>query len=281
MFQPDAAQSTEFFESIYDKLCDAIAKCPRLIKKLELDISQPLVEYHEKIKSDRQCTEWQTKIRQEMIKNKYALEQYQEQWMPYAHIWQLDKDAVLAEFGADETSNAGSFDKKVQELRGLFNKVTMRDISVKVHFMVVDAKKLQKIILLEIDDWKSEYLQLLKQKTFEKITEFFNYTKESGEKVLIVPQSVDELKKCISVHEHLWSEIDDGKSCLNDLRDQFGVLNKYGVPIDGELKEMKARMRQQWDDYFKKLNDAEEILNNAKDSFKLTLESERITPDFF
>lgn len=281
IFQPDAEQCGKFFESINNEFKNSLKKCPRLIKQLELEVTTPLNEYFEMIDDDNECSKWQMKIQEEMIKNKAALNAYQEQWMPFAYIWQSDKETVMNDFGNNEINIAHKFDLKIQELRILTTKVSMRDVSRKVHFMVVDAVKLRKMILTEIDDWKCQYLLLLKQKTFDKITNFFNYTSESGETVLIVPKSVGELRTCCSTYDRLRKEIDSCKCILNDLNEQFDVLYKYGVPINGEFAEMKEDMHEQWDAYLRKLNDAEEILNNAKDSFKLTLESERITPDFF
>lgn len=268
-------------KTIYEKLFRSLSKIPRLLKALKLTITESSPEYFEIISNDVDCLGWQSKIEDEFQRIELNMKQYEEHWTQFAHIWQSDKQTIITEFESLETATALKYDQKLQDLIALSNQVAVREISKKVHFTQVDATKLRKTILIEIEEWKRMYLASLKTKTQFKITEFFKYTEENGQKLSIAPKTVDELQKCCTIYEQLKNEIDASKNNLNSLRDQFEVLHKYGVPIDGELNKMKENMHKQWEDYLEKLNVADEELNNAKDSFKLTLESTRKTPDFF
>lgn len=268
-------------QNIYEKLSQSQRKIPRLLNALKLTPPNPLSEYSEVISNDVECLRWQTKIREELKRNESKLKEYEKHWMEFADIWQSDKMTTINEFESLATASASKYDQKLQDLIVLSNQVAVREVSKKVNFTLVDATKLRKTILIEIEEWKRMYLISLKNKTQSKITEFFSYTNENGLRLSVAPKSVEELQKCCSLYEQLRNEIDDNKCCLNSLGEQFEVIVKYGVPIDGELNVMKECMRTQWEDYLKKLNDADEVLNNAKDSFKLTLESTRKTPDFF
>lgn len=268
-------------QSIYEKLSQSQQKIARLLKTLKLTATEPLPEYFEVISNDAECLRWQLKIQSEIEQNEHKLKEYEEHWMQFAHIWQSDKVVIINEFECDPTVSAAKYDQKIQDFITLFNQVAIRNVTKKVNFTLVNATALRKTILIEIEEWKRLYLISLKNKTQTKIIEYFTYTNENGQKLSVAPKSVEELQKCCAIYEQLRNEIDDIKYKLNSLHDQFDVLLKYGVPIDGELNEMKQNMRTQWEDYLKKLNDADEVLNNAKDSFKLTLESTRKTPDFF
>lgn len=268
-------------KTIYEKLFRSLRKIPRLLKALKLTTTESSPEYFEIISNDVDCLGWQSKIEDEFHRIEINMKQYEEHWTQFAHIWQSDKQTIITEFELLETATALKYDQKLQDLIALSNQVAVREISKKVHFTQVDATKLRKTILIEIEEWKRMYLASLKTKTQFKITAFFKYTEENGQKLSIAPKTVDELQKCCTIYEQLKNDIDASKHNLNSLRDQFEVLHKYGVPIDGELNEMKENMLKQWEDYLEKLNVADEELNNAKDSFKLTLESTRKTPDFF
>lgn len=278
---PCSIEVHAMLQSIYEKLSESQQKIPRLLKTLKLTSTEPLPEYFEVITNDAECLRWQAKIQEEIKQNEYQLKEYEEHWMQFAHIWQFDKSVVIHEFECLETVSALKYDQKIQDFITLYNQVAIRNVSKKVNFTLINAARLRKTILIEIEEWKRLYLISLKNKTQTKIIEFFTYTNENGQKLLIAPKSVEELQKCCAIYEQLRSEIDDSKCNLNSLRDQFDVLLKYGVPIDDDLDDMKQNMLTQWEDYLKKLNDADEMLNNAKDSFKLTLESTRKTPDFF
>lgn len=268
-------------QSTYEKILHSQRKTPRLLEALKLTPPKPLPQFFEIISNDVDCLRWQSKIEEELERNEAKMKQYNEHWTQFAHLWQLDKSAVIGEFEALESATAQNYDQKLQDLIALYNQVAVREVSKVVNFTSVDASKLRQTILIEIEEWKRMYLISLKNKTDSKTIEFFEYTRTNGEELSIAPKSVEELQKCCTIFEQLRSEIDNSKCNLNNLRNQFEVLLKYGVPIDGELSEMKENMGTQWEDYVKKLHDADEVLNNAKDSFKLTLESTRKTPDFF
>lgn len=268
-------------QNIFVNLSESHRKIRRLSKTLKLKPPESPAEFVEIIAKDAECLRWQLEIQEEIVRHECKLEQYEEHWMQFAHLWQSDKAVTINEFESLETATAVKYDQTLQELIALFNQVAVREVSKKVNFTQVDATKLRQTILVEIEAWKRMYLISLKNKTQSKIIEFFAYTDENGQKLTVAPKSVEELQKCCAIYERLRSDIDNIKCNLYGLRDQFDVLLKYGVPIDDELNTLKENMAAQWDDYLKKLEDADEVLNNAKDSFKLTLESTRKTPDFF
>lgn len=47
------------------------------------------------------------------------------------------------------------------------------------------------------------------------------------------------------------------------------------------INELRLAIQPRWKEHLINFNDADKMLNNAKDSFELTLESKRKTPDFF
>lgn len=202
-------------------------------------------------------------------------------WLQYEHLWQPDKSAMVDKFAATAEATATKYDQRIQDLMALSNQVTICELTRKTHFMLVNAANIRKKIRNEIEEWKQLYLESIEQKTVEKTNKFFTYLNENCEKISEPPQSVDELQTFCTIYEQLTGEIERCKCILNELTDQFDVLNKYGITLDDELNELKLALRPQWLDYLSKLNDADEMLNNAKDRFKLTLESKRKTPDFF
>lgn len=278
---PNSDNLRAMLQTVYQKLSQSYRNIPRLLQTLKLPPPEPLRQFVEVISSDTECKQLQSKIEAEIECNDIKMKHYEARWMHFADIWESDKATVIRELESDETAVAQKYDKKLQDLLSLSNQVSLREVSTKVNFSMVDATKLRRAIIIEIDDWKRRYLISLKIKTESKTRDFFRYIKENGQNVSIVPKSVDELKKCCAIYEQLRNEVDDSKYNLYCIRDQFVVLERYGVAIDGEFNEMKQNITMQWENYLKQLDEANEVLNNAKDSFKLTLESTRKTPDFF
>lgn len=278
---PSTVELQAMLQGIYEKLAKSQQKIPRLLEAFYLKAPEPQMPFVEVITADDECVRHQAQIQEELKKNEIKMRQYEEEWMQFAHIWQSDKATVIDNFATIENATAEEYDQKLQDLIALSNQVAIREVLSKVNFTMVDASKLRQSILIEIDEWKKMYLISLKNKTESQIKEFFAYTTENGEKLSITPKSVEELQKCCAIYEQLRNDIDSSKCNLSSIHDQFEVLLKYGVTVDGELLEMNESIGMQWEVYLEKLNVADEVLNNAKDSFKLTLESTRKTPDFF
>lgn len=268
-------------QTVYEKLAKSQQKMPRLLEAFYLQAPEPQLPFVEIISTDGECIHLQSKIQEEIERNQIQIQQYEDQWMQFAHIWQSDKAIIIDQFQMVENATAEKYDQKLQDLTALSNQVAIREVFGKINFTLVDASKLRDSIRCEIEVWKELYLISLKEKTESEIMEFFNYTNDNGQKLTITPKSVEELQICCTAYEQLRNDVDNSKCNLNKIHDQFEVLHKYGVTIDGKLCEMKQCIGMQWEDYLEKLNIADEVLNNAKDSFKLTLESTRKTPDFF
>lgn len=278
---PNAIELLAMLQAVYGKLAKSQQKIPRLLEAFYLKAPEPQLPFVEVITSDDECVRLQSQIQEELKKNEIKMRQYEEEWMQFAHIWQSDKAILIDRFATIENATAERYDQELQGLIALSNQVAVREVLSKVNFTMVDASKLRQSILFEIDEWKNMYSISLKNKTESQIREFFAYTNENGQKLSITPKSVEELQKCCTIYEQLRNDIDNSKCNLSSIHDQFEVLLKYGVTIDGELFEMNESIGVQWEAYLEKLNAADEVLNNAKDSFKLTLESTRKTPDFF
>lgn len=206
---------------------------------------------------------------------------YLDQWKQYEYLWQSNKHQSVNEFGSVDHVTALDFDRKIQEYVQLAHSIGIRETKTHVHLMFINAESLQIAILLELGEWKRLFLELLKSKTDENLKEFYDYIENSRKSVAIVPDSIERLHKCSKAYECLRSEMDRCKCTMNELNEQFHVLNKYGITFNVDYNELKVNIRRQWDEYLKRLTDVDEMLNNAKDSFKMSLESDRKTPDFF
>lgn len=90
----------------------------------------------------------------------------------------------------------------------------------------------------------------------------------NSEQILKPPKTVEELQRSCKAYEQLMSEIDRYKCTLSELNDQCSVPYNYGVSIDNNnsINELRLTMQSRWEEYLRKLNDADEMLNNAKAS---------------
>lgn len=269
---PKMRQISDFFGNIYLILAKSIRLLPRLTERFRLS-SHVQLTYSEVIENDSECKSIQALILCEIKRNQREMLSYIEQWTPFAPIWQLDRDAFMLKFKTFENVSATKFDTNIQQFIEISNQIAIRGTSSNVNFMAVNVRQLRRFILMEIEEWQNEYLHLMEQIAREKLTDFFAYTNENAKVVVEDPNSVDDLHRCSAVYEKLTSEVDKWQSVLADLQQYFDVLEKYGVSIDGEFGDMKAEMTEHWNKYLNALKEADEILWNAKQRFKLKLQT--------
>lgn len=261
----------DLFGNVDSLLLDAISHIPRLSARFQLRAANSLIAYSKAIEMDDEFQQIQRKILEEMAKNQREMSTYIDQWAPFATIWQFDRLAFMRHFGAGDDTAAVHFAKNINQFTDISNQIAIRETALAVNFMAVNASQLRKHILAEINDWQMKYLELLKTKTDEKIAKLFDYTEENGRRVAEVPESVDDLHRCCAFYKCLARSIEHWKVVLVELTDYFEVLRRCKVISANDFSNMKANVINQWNAYLDKLAEAHEVLDDAKNRFKLML----------
>lgn len=104
--------------------------------------------------------------------------------------------------------------------------------------------------------------------------DFYNYTKENAEKVLIEPTSLIEIQTLIKFYNKIKSELEDKETEFPKLEEHFMVLDKYEIIISSGMRDKFNNYKSNWKWYLHKLKEAEEMIEVSKDQFKMTLMEE-------
>lgn len=257
-----------FFGNVNNMILFAFSQIPRLSYRFQISENG---SYSDRISCDIEFNEIQTKIENELCENQKILNDYMNTWKPLASLWELNRNIFMETYKTIGEINAVDFDQNVQEFTVLSTQLALKEMTKTINFFEVNAKLLRRLILIEIEEWQQSYLQLLKEITTEKMQSFYDYTHENGKKLAKIPENVADLKCCTVSYEKLKTEINDWKKILFELTNEFEILQKYDVHIDGPLLAMKLKCKDQWMEYLKKIEEADEILDNARDNFKLLL----------
>lgn len=213
----------------------------------------------------------QSNILDGLAKNQRKMSTYIDHWTPFASIWQFDRTVFMQLFGGGDDTAAVHFAKNINQFTDIANQISIRETALAVNFMSVNAFQLRKHILNEINEWQLKYLELLKKKTDEKIAKLFEYTAKMGHRVIEVPKNVNDLHRCSEFYDYLMCSIGHWKTVLIELTDNFEVLRRCKVISDTEFSDMKANMITQWNAYLDRLTEADEVLADARNRFKLML----------
>lgn len=259
----------DLFGNVHGLLIDAISHIPRLSVRFKLKSASCVVPYSEAIGSDAEFWEIQSNIMNELAKCQSEMSAYIDQWTPFCTIWQFDRAVFMRLFGASGGTAAVHFAKNINQFMDISNQISIREISLAVHFLSLNASQLQKQILDEVDEWQMKYLELLKTKTDGRIAKLFEYIAENGYRVAEPPENVDDLHRLCATYENLMHSIDHWKVELAEMVNNFEVLRRCKMISDNEFSNMKERITIQWNTYLDKLTEADEVLDDAKNRFKL------------
>lgn len=252
-------------------LVDAISHLPRLCDRFGLQAESKTSSYSDAIASDEEFRQIQAEIMTELVNNQREMCAYIEQWTPFAVIWQLDRSNFMQHFGACDDIAAIHFARNINQFTEISNDIAIREPVLPVNFMVVNASELQRRILYGIDEWQSEYAALLKAKTDGKIAQLHSYMAENGHHLIEVPESVDDLHRCSTFYDNLSQSIGHWKIVLVELAEYLDVLRRCRVISDTEFADLKGNMTEEWNEHLNKLGRAPEILDDARNRFKLML----------
>lgn len=264
-------ETNDFFGNVSNLLVDAIWLIPRLGTRFQLQKAKGLIAYSEAIEIDDAFQHVQSTILDELAKNQREMYTYIDQWTPFATIWQFDRLEFMRIFGNGDGTAAVHFARNINQFTDISNQIAIRETTLAVNFMAVNASQLRKHISAQIDEWRLDYLKLLKTKTDEKIVQLFEFTTENGRRVAEVPQNVGDLHRCCAFHKQLTRSISYWKVVLVELTDYFEMLQRCKMISDKEFSDMKTNMIEHWNEYLDKLTSADEVLDDAKNCFKLML----------
>lgn len=95
--------------------------------------------------------------------------------------------------------------------------------------------------------------------------------KTNTEKVSTVPRSIAEMKEATKFHDYLMTEASKKYTEFKDLYQLFKVIKECEETVSQQIQDMVANLEDQWQDYLKKLHDAEDLIDNTKDDFRFDL----------
>lgn len=79
------------------------------------------------------------------------------------------------------------------------------------------------------------------------------------------------MQAALKLYDQLLLEIPIREDTFPGIKDHFTIIDKYEVTIGSTVRTMVNGMDEQWTWYLNKLKEAEEMLDNSKDTFKLNL----------
>lgn len=152
---------------------------PRLCDKFQIELDDEQTPYYKIIEEDEDCKILQKRITDEIQHNSELLNNYTEIWLPFKSQWEVDKNIFMRKYEAMDIDSA-TFDANIGRFSEVANQVSMQETITTVYFLIVYANNLKNSILSHIDDWQKRHTELLRKKSYEKITSKLKLKESEG-----------------------------------------------------------------------------------------------------
>lgn len=151
---PTVSEIINFFGSIHDTQKNSVSHIPRLSDKIGVKRPIDHQEFVQLIKSDPECNRLQQLIVDDLKCNQEQVNIFMRQWVPFADIWELDKEIFLTKYNemnikCPPNELLSSFERYLD----IINRIFFREITSSVQFLLIDCTEFKKGLYEEIQKW--------------------------------------------------------------------------------------------------------------------------------
>lgn len=87
------------------------------------------------------------------------------------------------------------------------------------------------------------------------------------EKISVIPRTLNEIKNSTKMFERLVKEIPEKAAEFPPILELFKVLDNYQIEFPSNTRTLVMNLDPEWQNYIKKLLEADEMLGNTKEEF--------------
>ncbi|XP_055836500.1 dynein axonemal heavy chain 2 isoform X2 [Episyrphus balteatus] len=268
VFLPATRDISLAFQTLLSRITNVLKDFPRLWQKFKLSTYSRT--FDDIVRNNSDCIALEKNIMHEVEYNISELNAFLVNWTKFQPIWEMQELTFLKNWEEREQT-AEAFDESLSNYTSFANEVSIQETISTVHFITINSSKLKNSILDFIDCWQDFNVKLLKKKAYARIKGIYKYMNYNIEKVSIIPRTLKEIKESTKFYEQLVKEIEPKSNEFPAILELFKVLANYQIKFPSNSLELVQNLDQEWQNYIKKLLEADEMLGNTKEEFKASL----------
>ncbi|XP_077326811.1 dynein axonemal heavy chain 2 [Lithobates pipiens] len=268
-FSPTLLQLANIVNRVCSEILIAISSFKRLPDILTKEKSS-LDPIHNILERDEEIKKIQTLITGGMATNATLLQAYLKTWDSFRMIWEPQKDTLIRRYRRLNPM-VSAFDADIARYTELANNVQKQETVQNIQFVMLDCSQLKFALVQHCNEWQNKFTGLLRDMATEKLMELHIYLRDNSERVLRSPQTLEELAQSLTLYDTLQSNLSKVESQIMPIHDQFEILKKYEVAVDGSVLNTLDSLNKAWLSFQQSLIDSETMLKKSKEKFKAGL----------
>ncbi|CAI5672498.1 unnamed protein product [Oreochromis niloticus] len=275
---PQMAPKVEFSPTLR-KLAQVVNIMPQLISLIsEFKRLQELLSNQESQKDpihiiigqDEGIKKIQAAIASGMTANASQLQSHLKNWDKYRDIWEMNKDSIIQRYQRLNLP-LSSFDADIQRYSEKASSVQQEETVLNIQFVMLDCSPLKSSLVQHCNEWQTKFTQLLSDMASMRLKELHASLHDSASRLEKSPQTLAELSESQKLLETLQSNLAKTEAQIPVIHEQFAILDKYEVPVEQDVQEMRDVLNEEWVWFQQVLIDSDIKLQKQKEKFKNSL----------
>ncbi|XP_030578556.1 dynein heavy chain 2, axonemal [Archocentrus centrarchus] len=230
---------------------------------------------HIMIEQDEGLKKIQAAIASGMTASASHLQAYLKTWDKYRDVWEKNKDSFIQRYQRRNLP-LSSFDADMQRYSEEANSVQQVDAIINIQFVMLDCSPLKSSLVQHYNEWQNKFTQLLSNMASTRLKELHTSLRDNANRLRKSPQTLAELVESQKLLETLQSNLANTEAQIPLIHEQFAILDKYEVPVEQDVQELRDVLNEEWVWFQQVLIDSDIMLQKHKEKFKngLILSSE-------
>ncbi|XP_074478915.1 dynein axonemal heavy chain 2 [Sebastes fasciatus] len=252
--------------NIMPQLINTISEFKRLPEVLACKRSQKTPIYIS-IEQDEEIRKIQAAVGTGMTASSSHLLAYLKTWDKYRDIWDNDQDSFIRRYQRQNTP-VTTFDADIHRYTETAYTVQQEETVLNVRFVMLDCSPLKSSLAQLCSEWQTKFTQLLSHMASSRLKELHASLQENADRLSQLPQTLVELGESLKLLETLQGALAKTEAQIPVIHEQFAILDKYEVPVEQAVQDMREVLDGEWVWFQKVLIDSDIMLQKHKEKFK-------------
>ncbi|XP_068440309.1 dynein axonemal heavy chain 2 [Clinocottus analis] len=260
--------------NITPQLLNTISEFKRLPEILSCKRSQenPI---HVNIEQDKEIRKLQAAVAAGMKTNAEHLQAYLKTWDKYKDIWEKNQDSCIQEYQSKNPS-VTTIDADIHRCTEKAYNVQQEETVLNIWFVTLDCSPIKSFLVQLYSEWQTKITQLLSRMASIQLRELHGSLQDNANRLRQPPQTLVELGESMKLLATLQGNLAETEAQIPLIHDQFAILDKYEVPVEESVQEMREMLNGQWVWFQQMVIDSDVMLQKQKDKFRNSMVPEVI-----
>ncbi|KAL7741405.1 hypothetical protein ACLKA6_013840 [Drosophila palustris] len=270
VFSPDMQIIGKVLRGIIDRVNCLVDQFPRLGHKLKLPKERRRSGFGRVFREDAECSELVRSIEAEIARQQEQIADYVAHWLQHHALWEMTDEEFTQRLVAS-AKTAGVFEGGIEHYSSLADDISFVDAIAHVHFLLINQNPIKSTLLDWIEKWQALNIKFLLDHATSLIQSVYRYMERNERKVMQVPRTLRESAIAQQLFERLIKALPLKQARFTPMLELFVLLHKYRVTMSEQTRQQIIELEANWLHYLQTLGEADEMLDNEQDDYKLVL----------